>query len=49
MYKIGEIISNRCLKGDYYQAVFYNPEIAAKAIAGQFRSGVKTRRRAGGD
>lgn len=36
MYKIGEIISNRCLKGDYYQAVFYNPEIAAKAIAGQF-------------
>ncbi len=36
MYKTGEIISNRCLKGDYYQAVFYAPEIAAKAIAGQF-------------
>ena len=36
MYKNGEIISNRCLKGDYYQAVFYAPEIAEKAVAGQF-------------
>ena len=36
MYKTGEIISNRCLKGDYYQVVFYAPEIAAKAQAGQF-------------
>ena len=36
MYKVGEIISNRCLKGDYCQAVFYAPEIAEKAIPGQF-------------
>ena len=36
MYKNGEIISNRCLKGDYYQAVFYAPEVAEKAVAGQF-------------
>ena len=36
MYKTGEIISNRCLKGDYYQAVFYAPEIAAAAVPGQF-------------
>ena len=36
MYKNGEIISNRCLKGDYYQVVFYAPEIAAKAVPGQF-------------
>ncbi|MBE6368371.1 MAG: dihydroorotate dehydrogenase electron transfer subunit [Lentisphaerae bacterium] len=36
MYKTGEIISNRCLKGDYYQVIFYAPEIAEKAIPGQF-------------
>ena len=36
MYKTGEIISNRCLKGDYYQAVFYAPEIATAAVPGQF-------------
>ncbi len=36
MYKKYEIISNRCLKGDYYQVVFYAPEIAARALPGQF-------------
>ncbi|MBE6380088.1 MAG: dihydroorotate dehydrogenase electron transfer subunit [Lentisphaerae bacterium] len=36
MYKNGEIISNRCLKGDYFQVVFYHPEIAAQARPGQF-------------
>ena len=36
MYKNGEIISNRCLKGDYCQVVFYAPEIAEKAVPGQF-------------
>ena len=36
MYQTGEIISNRCLKGDYYQVLFYAPEIAAKAVPGQF-------------
>ena len=34
--KIGEIIANEHIKGDYYKASFYVPEIAQKAKAGQF-------------
>ena len=30
------IISNRQLQGDYYEVVFTAPEIASKAVAGQF-------------
>ncbi len=32
----GEILSNRCLKGDYFQVVFHAPSIAAAARPGQF-------------
>ena len=32
----GEIISNDRLKGDYFVVKFHTPEIAAKAVAGQF-------------
>ena len=31
-----KVISNVCLKGDYYRIVFFAPEIAEKAKAGQF-------------
>ena len=31
-----KVISNVCLKGDYYRIVFSAPEIAEKAKAGQF-------------
>lgn len=34
--KAGEIIANEHIKGDYYKASFYVPEIAQKAKAGQF-------------
>ena len=36
MSKTGEILSNVNLKSDYYSIVFYAPEIAASAQAGQF-------------
>ncbi len=32
----GEIIRNRNLQGDYFQVEFFAPEIAVKAMAGQF-------------
>ena len=34
--KYGTILKNENFKSDYYEIVFYNPEIAAKARAGQF-------------
>ena len=34
--KCGEILENHLLKTDYYRIRFYAPEIAAKALPGQF-------------
>ena len=34
--KCGEILENNLLKTDYYRIRFYAPEIAAKALPGQF-------------
>ena len=34
--KCGEILENSLLKTDYYRIRFYAPEIAAKALPGQF-------------
>lgn len=36
MAVVGEILENRCLKGDYRTVTFYTPDIAKAALPGQF-------------